>query len=326
MTAAITLPLTLPDASGKAVDVVGLGESSVDLVAVVDDHPAANAKLPIRSLASFVGGQVATAVVACARLGCRARYAGCLGDDAEAGLIVEALAREGVELRLAQRRSRSRSAIIVVDRRTGARTVLEYRDPSLVFSAGELAPETITGARVLLVDATDPAASCHAAAMARAASIPVVLDIERPLEDHEATVALLRSVDVVIAAEAFPAAFTGAPSLGDALRKLQRVSGASLVVATLGAAGSLARCQDVEVRTPGFRVDVVDTTGAGDAFRGGFIGGWLRAGRMARVDTILECANAVAALNCRGLGAQGGLPTTAEVDAFVTAALRGESK
>jgi sulfofructose kinase len=269
---------------------------------------------------------VATALVACARLGCRARYAGCLGDDAEAEIIIEALAREGVELRLARRRVRSRSAIIVVDRRSGARTVLEYRDPSLVFAAGELSPEAITGGRVLLVDSTDAAASRDAAFIARAESIPVVLDIEQALDNREATVALLRSVDIVIAAEAFPTTFTGAPLLGEALRKLEELSGASLVVATLGGAGSLARCAGVEVRTPGFRVDPVDTTGAGDAFRGGFIAGWLHAGRAAAVDTLLEYANAVAALNCRGFGAQGGLPTRAEVDAFVTAAPRGESK
>jgi sugar/nucleoside kinase (ribokinase family) len=325
MTANITVPLTLPHASGKAVDVAGLGESSVDLVAVVDEHPAANAKLPIRSLTSFVGGQVATALVACSRLGCRARYAGCLGDDAEAEMIIEALTRERVELRLARRRSRSRSAIIIVDR-TGARTVLEYREPALAFAPGEFAAETVTGGRVLLVDGTDPAASRNAAAIARAASIPVVLDIERALDDHEATVALLRSVDVIIAAEAFPTTFTGAPRLGEALRRLQDVSGAALVVATLGAAGSLARCRGAEIRTPAFRVDALDTTGAGDAFRGGFIAGWLRAGKEARLDTLLEYANAVAALNCRGFGAQGGLPGSAEVDAFVTAALRGESK
>jgi sugar/nucleoside kinase (ribokinase family) len=326
MPATITLPLTPPEAAGKAVDVVGLGESSVDLVAVVDEHPAANAKLPIRSLTRFVGGQVTTALVACARLGCRARYAGCLGDDAEAEIIIEALGREGVELRVARRRVRSRSAIIVVDRRTGARTVLEYRDPSLVFAAGEISAETVTGGRVLLVDATDAAASRHAAAVARAASIPVVLDIEQALDDREATVALLRSVDVVIAAEAFPGRFTGTPLLGDALRKLEGLSGASLVVATLGAAGSLARCGGIEIRTAGFRVEAVDTTGAGDAFRGGFIAGWLGAARAARADTLLEYANAVAALNCRGFGAQSGLPTRAQVNAFVTTALRGESK
>jgi sulfofructose kinase len=326
MSATITLPLSLLEASAKAIDVVGLGESSVDLVAVVDEHPAANSKLPIRSLTSFVGGQVASALVACARLGCRARYVGCLGDDAEAEIIIEALAREGVDLRLARRRARSRSAIIIVDRSTGARTVLEYRDSSLVFAAGEVPPETITAGRVLLVDSTDPAASCQAAAIARAASIPVVLDIERSLGNHAATLELLRSVDVILAAEAFPAAFTGAPRLGDALRALGELSGASLVVATLGAAGSLARCAGVEIRTRGFQVDAADTTGAGDAFRGGFIAAWLHAGRRAELDTLLEYANAVAALNCVQLGAQGGLPTRAEVDAFVTTALRRESK
>ena len=58
---------------------------------------------------------------------------------------------------------------------------------------------------------------------------------------------------------------------------------------------------------------VVDTTGAGDAFRGGFVAAWLEAGAAAEADELLRFANAVAALNCRGLGAQAGLPGTDEV-------------
>jgi sugar/nucleoside kinase (ribokinase family) len=89
------------------------------------------------------------------------------------------------------------------------------------------------------------------------------------------------------------------------------------VAVTLGDEGSLARCGGREIRTRAFPVACVDTTGAGDAFRGGFAAGVLRAPDGDIEDALLY-ANAVAALNCRGLGARGGLPTPAEVDALLT--------
>ena len=82
---------------------------------------------------------------------------------------------------------------------------------------------------------------------------------------------------------------------------------------TLGEEGSLALVGGREIRSPGFGVKVVDTTGAGDAFRGGFVAAWLEAGAAAEADELLRFANPVAALNCRGLGAQAGLPGTDEV-------------
>ena len=86
---------------------------------------------------------------------------------------------------------------------------------------------------------------------------------------------------------------------------------------TLGAEGSLTVSESGEVRTPGFSIPVVDTTGAGDAFRGGFIAAWLRAGAMAEIEPVLRYANAVAALKCRMLGGRDGLPTSDDVATFL---------
>jgi sugar/nucleoside kinase (ribokinase family) len=67
------------------------------------------------------------------------------------------------------------------------------------------------------------------------------------------------------------------------------------------------------VRTPALRVDCVDSTGAGDAFRGGFAAGCLTMPE-GDVEEVLAYANAVAGLNCRALGARGGMPTRADVE------------
>jgi sulfofructose kinase len=88
---------------------------------------------------------------------------------------------------------------------------------------------------------------------------------------------------------------------------------ATIVCATLGEHGSLARCGGREIRTPAFQVDCVDTTGAGDVFRGAFAAACLRSPDV-DVEDVLDYANAAAALNCRALGARGGIPTPQEVE------------
>jgi sulfofructose kinase len=97
---------------------------------------------------------------------------------------------------------------------------------------------------------------------------------------------------------------------------MARESGAALVAVTLGTEGSLAWCRGREVRTAEFPVACIDTTGAGDAFHGGFVAGWLR-DPDADVARLMAYANAVAALNCRALGARGGMPRAEEVEALL---------
>ena len=99
---------------------------------------------------------------------------------------------------------------------------------------------------------------------------------------------------------------------------MARDFGAALVCVTLGAEGSLAWCGGREVRTPPFPVDCVDSTGAGDAFRGAFAAACLASPEGA-IEDVLSYANAVAALNCRALGARGGLPTRDEVQQLMLA-------
>jgi sulfofructose kinase len=92
-----------------------------------------------------------------------------------------------------------------------------------------------------------------------------------------------------------------------------RDSGASVVCVTLGARGSLTWCNGREFRTPPFQIDCVDSTGAGDVFRGAFAAGCL-AMPDGDIEDVLRYANAAAALNCRALGSRGALPTADEVE------------
>ena len=314
------LPVSLPAAAGRDVDVVGLGQNSADLVAHARPYPRPNTKQPLLGLERMPGGQVASALVCCARLGWRTRYIGTFGGD-EAGAAGRAsLIAEGVDVSAAITiaGARSRTAIVIVDDTSGERTVLWDRDERLRLGAADVPRDAVTGGRVLLVDGEDVAASAEAAAVAQSAGLVTIVDVDAVEPGIEA---LLAQIDVLIVSEGFPEQLTGVPGTGDALARLDELFRPALACVTLGAEGCLARCGGREIRVPAFAVPVVDSTGAGDAFRGGFIAALL--GGTRAVEDLLRRANAVAALNCRTAGARRGLPHPAEVDALVRARDRG---
>src|SRR5258708_14238378 len=113
---------------------------------------------------------------------------------------------------------------------------------------------------------------------------------------------VLQNIDIIIGAEKFPGELTGHEGLGHALESIGREFGASIVCATLGHAGSLCWCGGREIRTPAFAVDCVDSTGAGDGFRGGFAAAFL-AHSPGDLAAALRHANARAAPTRPALGA-----------------------
>jgi sugar/nucleoside kinase (ribokinase family) len=284
-------------------DVVGLGENSVDYVYRLPTLPAPNAKIPISSRSVTCGGQVATTICACAALGLRTRYVGTFGSDENGRRIREALVSRGVDVSASPvRHAPNRCAVILVDERTGERIVLWERDPALALSAGDVRPEDIVHSRVLHVDAVDEEAALAAAGAARGAGVRVTSDI-----DHAGgrTAALLDAVDVALLAEHVPYALTGEPDVERALRAL-RTRHAGWLCVTLGARGAVLLAGDRLHAAPAFAVDAVDTTGAGDVFRAGFIYALLRGSTPA---DILRFANAAAAVSCTHAGAIDSVPT-----------------
>jgi sugar/nucleoside kinase (ribokinase family) len=203
----------------------------------------------------------------------------------------------------------SRFAIILVDESTGERTVLWHRDSRLTLGDGEIDPARLD-ARVLHVDGVDEEAAIRAARVAAAKGLRVTSDLDRVTER---TAELVASVSVPIFAEDVPAQLTGEKDQERALRKLRKHHPGLLCV-TLGPGGSMALDNDRIVHVPAFQVDAVDTTGAGDVFRAGFVYGML-AGWATR--DILQFANAAAAICCTRVGALAGTPSLREVNALL---------
>jgi sulfofructose kinase len=308
----VRIPFDIPAQSAARFDVVGLGLNSIDLVTVVSKFPQNDSKQPMERFERLPGGQIATALSVCARLGWRTGYIGTFGADDLGTLSRESLTSLGVDVSGSRTvpGATNQFAVVLVDQSTGGRTVLWNHHPALAIDPATVPAGLVASGRLLIVDCFETAAATQAAREARQAGIPTIVDVEkvRPgIND------LLSQIDVIIAAEAFPGQLTGYDDVGRALEEMQSAFGAPIVCVTLGAEGSLARSGGRELRTPGFKVDCVDSTGAGDAFRGGFAAACLR-DPAGDVEEALAYANAVAALNCRALGARGGIPTAGEVE------------
>ena len=293
-----------------ALDVLGLGESSVDHVNLLPAAPLARgtaSKLRISSTFDAAGGQIASMLAACSSLGLRAGYLGPLGNDDNGRLIRSELESRGVDLtHVVVRDAPARFAIILVDESTGERTVLWHRDPGLDIAEGEIDPAVLT-ARVVHVDDVDEQAAIRTARMATARGITVTSDLDRVTEH---TPALVASVSIPIFAEHVPPALTGERDPERALRKLRKQYPGLLCV-TLGTAGSMALDGDQLIHVPAFSVHAVDTTGAGDVFRAGFVYGLLAGWPPLE---ILKFANAAAAVSCTRLGAMNSAPALTEVE------------
>jgi len=289
-------------------DVVGLGENSVDLVYRVPQLASAGQKVRAAGCRRLLGGQVATTLCTCAALGLRTRYVGTFGNDDHGRLIRSELEQRGVDTSHAHvRYAPNRHAVILVDDRTGERTIVWQRDRSLALGPGDLPHEAMTGARVLHVDNVDEETAIAAARLGREAGMIVTTDIDQVTER---TAELVAAATFPILAERVPQALTGESDARQALRALHRQHGGMLCV-TMGSRGSLLLNGDRLHEAPAFEVAAIDTTGAGDVFRGALIYALLRGDAP---DVMLRFANAAAALSCTRAGAIGGIPSLAEIE------------
>jgi sugar/nucleoside kinase (ribokinase family) len=300
-------------ASETASDVVGLGANSVDYVHLLPGYPqpfGSYAKMKIERQEILCGGQTATAMCACARLGLRARYAGVTGTDENGRRVRNELRRRGIDLTdVIIRDAQNQFAVILVDETNGDRIVLWDRDDQLLMRERDMPIEAIASTRVLHVDDVDQAAAIRAAGIAREHGVTTTSDIDR-LTDR--TPELIDAVSIPIFAQHVPARVSGFTDPEQSLAALRRPHHTMLCV-TLGEQGAMAIDDHGTHYAPAFAVDAVDTTGAGDVFRAGFIYAWLRGWP---TDDILRFANAAAAVSCTRLGALGGIPSLEEVEAL----------
>lgn len=292
--------------------VVCIGIATLDAIVVVDRLPGSDERVPAHDGALAGGGVAATAAVALARLGVAVSFVGRVGGDAAGRLIRDGLADEGVDVRgLRLDAARSPVSTILVERETGSRAIAPYLGEGRPIELDAGALGAWRGAAWIHLD--DLGLAVLPALIASGVETPISVDDgvgARAIPFQRVT---LYAPTAAVLAHRFPG-----PSL-EASAEACLAAGPRIVVATLGAEGCLVseRTSDGAVahaRVAGWPVEAVSTLGAGDVFHGALLAG-LVDGRPAA--EAARRAAAVAALACRALDGRSGIPTRAELDAWL---------
>ena len=304
--------------------VIVFGSINLDLVCRVSRFPAPGETIAGSSFATFPGGKGANQALAAARAGAPVQLFGAVGRDAFAAAATALLAAGGVATdRVAEVDTPTGCATILVDD-NGENCIVvvaganAQADPTVVPDAA-LTPETV----LVLQQEVDPAANASLIARARGGGARIVLNAAPA---HPISLDLLRTIDILVVNES--EATTLSTALGwtatprdFALRATTAAPNVAVVV-TLGAAGALWIDAGASLRVAAPKVNVVDTTGAGDAFVGA-----LAAAFHDGATSIVALRRAVIAgsLACTAHGAQMALPDRAAIDALLPTVTVGEN-
>jgi len=306
-------PFSLP--TNKPFDAVGFGLNAVDHLIVVPKYPSFDTKTRLLSHKLSAGGQTATAMVALQRLGFKTAYAGRFGSDPEGQFGLNTLQEEGVNTDYAEvvEGSATQIAFITIEENSGERTIVWDRDDRLAYKSEEAPRNFGSQGRVLHLDAHDPPACVRVAQDAKQAGTLISTDIDNV---YDGLPTLLPYIDILLGSKEFPHRVTGFDDPMTGLVELHNRYGSEVVGMTLGDQGAVVYCEGQFLKSPAYTAPggCKDTTGAGDAFRGGFLYGMLTG---EDIETSMKLGNAVAAMKCSALGARPGLPTLQQLKTFL---------
>ena len=307
-------------------DVLAVGRSSIDLYA----HEIGRAMADVRSFDAYVGGCPTNVSVGTRRLGLRSALLTAVGDDQVGDFVTAFLERERVETRFIPRKQgRRTSAVILTIQPPDKFPLTFYRDncADRALTVDDVARAPVGDSRVVFVTGTglshDPArdATFAAAATARAAGVPVVVDIDYRPDQWDSAGAfstqmrsLLRSATLAVGTEEELAAASGSGDVATGAAALLE-SGVTGLIIKRGARGcTVFRPDAPPADVAPFPIEVLNVLGAGDAFASGFLYGYLQGWPLERA---ARMGNACGAIVVTRHGCANFMPTLHEVSTFV---------
>ncbi|WP_460350975.1 carbohydrate kinase family protein [Actinoallomurus acanthiterrae] len=267
-------------------------------------------------------GTAAGTAVTLAKLGATVRTAGAVGADPIGDLLLTMLARYGIDTSLVVRRDTVQtSASVLPIRPDGSRPAFHVLGANIAYGSDDAPYADIAAATHLHLGAPELMGGENAAkilAAARSAGVVTSADLLAPGDPGflDTIAPALPGLDHLLPNDEQVLGLTGAATLEDGARMLLD-RGVGCVAVTRGARGALVMTADEKFEVPAFAVEVVDTTGCGDAFSAGFLRG-VGLGRPLREAAVLGCA--AAALVAQGLGSDHGEFDLAAADAFAAQA------
>jgi len=297
-------------------DVLGIGDTDMDVFVKVADLPGRDEKVLGQYLGEYPGGMIANFCCAASRLGANAAMASVVGDDPRGAAAVSGLRTCGVDTTQVRVRAGGTTffCVILLDG-SGEKALTAVKTDCHMPAKTDLDLTALGRTRMVHLMGDDLDFATWAAREAKVRGTLVSLDMEAATTQRglAALEDLLSHVDV---------AFINEVGLREALgedpwegAKSILAAGPSVVAVTMGSKGSLVASLEEAVRVPAFRVAVVDTTGAGDCFNGAFAVGYLRGWDLRACGRF---ASAAASLSVERVGARGALPDEAMVRAFLS--------
>jgi ribokinase len=297
----------------EAVQVVGLGQASVDYLGRVPTFPNEDEKVELLDIQMQCGGPASTALVTLARLNVATAFIGSISNDPLGLEILSDLEKEGVDVGALKMTPgfTSQLAFIAITAGIGKRTIFWHRG-----SVPPLEPEDVNlgafpNATLLHLDGLMVEASIEAARQAKAKGMTVVMDAGTMRAGSQRLAAL---VDVLIASERFATPLVGTDAQPETALEALHELGPERVIITLGPKGSIGSDRRNTVRQRAFPVDALDTTGAGDVYHGGYLYGLFQGWDMLRC---MRFGSAVSAIKCCQVGGRQGIPDLDTVETFL---------
>lgn len=313
--------------SEHSIDVVAVGTLAVDYFALLHSIPGPEEKVVVDGYEVHPGGVAGNVVTQLARLGISAAWAGKIGDDDTGSILLEQFKQDGVCTDYVEivEGKHSMFTWIQVDKK-GDRSITMFPNVLHEYTAEDVEQkhrEVIAGARILQVEACllplKPVLKAMEIAKENGVTVVFDLDVsprhfieEAGLATRDEMDRAIQLADVFIPCKAAASELIGSVDFEDQGRKLLDYGPATCAV-TLGSRGCIVFNRDEFHHVDGNQVDVVDTTGAGDAFHGGFIYGLINDFPLNKIG---EIANACGAECCKKVGARS-MGTLDEVMRFI---------
>ncbi len=302
-------------------DCIGFGMNAVDHLSILDPYPGLDEKVEVVEFSMQGGGPVPTAMATLAKLGLKVAYLGKVGDDPEGRFVKAELEKHGVntDYLIVDKDSRTSKAFIWVDKNSGKRTVALDKTGSSCVKVSELEFIGAIKTKILHIDAREPEADVFLCRWAKKLGAKVSLDVGSLRLGVES---VFPFANYLMVSKRFACGFTKLSHPLSALKELMK-KGFETVVVTIGEDGCICGSvgesktsgkEDEIFHSPGFPINVVDTTGAGDVFHGAFIYGLLKSWNL---KTTAQFACACAAMKCRKLGGRAGIPNLAQASDFI---------
>lgn len=311
----------------KVQQVITMGVHVLDvLVRPVEAIPEGQGATLVDDIRMTAAGTAAGTALTLAKLGAQVRTAGAIGTDPTGDLLVQLLDKAGIDTELLVRRiDTSTSASVLPIRPNGDRPSLHLLGANITYGLDDVPWDAVAEATHLHLGGPELIGAEVAArilAHAKEHGVVTSVDLLAPgeLGTFDQIEPLLPYVDYLLPNDDQVLGFSGEADLVTGAKKLV-AGGAGLVAVTRGSEGALLVTADGTETVPAFEIDVVDTTGCGDAFSAGFLRG-ISLDRTPREAAVL--GSAAAALVAQGLGSDHGDFDLAEADEFsMTSKVRG---